>query len=390
MSLTSDGLDVESAAFWADVAQRSKRQGNWRLIDADTHVGHSLKPLMPHMEGPWRRQVEVQLGGGEHYLLPFDLGDETVGDRIKRSLHGDDIATLEAARAALGAERSIVFPHDLLGLGLHPNHDMEAAIARGYARWMTDEVLPAHPGLGAMLYLPFGDPRACLELIAECGERPGVAGCFVTSIRHQTVQDNAYMKVYAALEERGLPLAFHPAPFWRDKQFDIFSQMLSAYAVSVPLYNMVHLLNLVLHGIPERFPRLRLLFCEAGVAWLTFVMYRVDMEFLKRPSEAPLLKRKPSEYMRDIFFTSQPLEVADERRLAGLLRMVRAGHHLVFASNAPCWDFDLPSRILEAPGLTVADRQGILYGNAARLFRPGGTGAAAAQDDARRERERIG
>ena len=28
-----------------------------------------------------------------------------------------------------------------------------------------------------------------------------------------------------------------------------------------------------------------------------------------RPSEAPLLKKKPSDYMRDMYYSSQPMEI---------------------------------------------------------------------------------
>lgn len=360
---------AEASVFWAEVGRR-RRDGRGQpgpIVDADTHAGETLADVARHMDPPWRRRAEVLAGGEELYVLPFDLGDETVGGRIRRPPGGGPESLLLAQRA-LGAACSVVFPSQLLSLGLHPDHGMEAAIALGYARWMTEEVLPRRPSLRAMLYLPFGDAEAGLGLVRAFGERPGVAGFVVTSIRHQMVHENRYMPVYGAIEERDLALAFHPSPFWRDRQFDLFGQFLAACAVSVPLYNMVHLLNLVLHGIPERFPRLRLLFCEAGVAWLPFVMYRVDMEFLKRPSEAPLLRRRPSEYLHDIYFTTHPLEVAEEARLQGLLRMVDAPHHLVYASNAPSWDMDLPERILGLD-LPEADRRRILGGNAARLFR---------------------
>jgi len=33
---------------------------------------------------------------------------------------------------------------------------------------------------------------------------------------------------------------------------------------------------------------------ESGLAWLPFIMQRLDAEYMMRPSEAPLLKRLPS------------------------------------------------------------------------------------------------
>ena len=72
---------------------------------------------------------------------------------------------------------------------------------------------------------------------------------------------------------------------------------------------MVHLTNWIINGIPERFPKLKVMWIESGLAWLPFMMQRLDDEYMMRPIDAPLLKRLPSEYMREMYYTSQPIEV---------------------------------------------------------------------------------
>ena len=62
-----------------------------------------------------------------------------------------------------------------------------------------------------------------------------------------------------------------------------------------------------------------------------------------RSSEAPLLKRLPSEYMREMFYTSQPLEYTDAEALAQTFRMIDAETQLMYSSDYPHWDFDLPA-----------------------------------------------
>ena len=44
-------------------------------------------------------------------------------------------------------------------------------------------------------------------------------------------------------------------------------------------------------------------------------MQRLDNEYMRRVSEAPLLKRRPSEYIREMYFSSQPMEGRTWRRL---------------------------------------------------------------------------
>ena len=47
---------------------------------------------------------------------------------------------------------------------------------------------------------------------------------------------------------------------------------------------------------------------ESGLAAIPFLMQRLDSEYMMRSSEAPLLKRKSSGYIQDMFYSSQPLE----------------------------------------------------------------------------------
>ena len=80
----------------------------------------------------------------------------------------------------------------------------------------------------------------------------------------------------------------------------------------VVLPALVHMTNLVINGIPERFPKLKIVMVESGLAWIPFLMQRLDNEYLMRTSEAPLLKKKPSEYMAENFYYStQPMETSE-------------------------------------------------------------------------------
>jgi predicted TIM-barrel fold metal-dependent hydrolase len=120
------------------------------------------------------------------------------------------------------------------------------------------------------------------------------------------------MKVYAALEERNLPIAFHAHFNWRDSMFKQCNRFISTHALGFAFYNIVQLTNWIVNGIPERFPKLKTIWMESGLAWIPFVMQRLDNEYLMRSNECPLLKKKPSEYMREFYYSSQPMEVGDD------------------------------------------------------------------------------
>ena len=99
-------------------------------------------------------------------------------------------------------------------------------------------------------------------------------------------------------------------------------------------------------------------------------MQRLDNEFMMRTSDCALLKRKPSDYMREMFFTSQPMEMVDNRKALELtFEMINAETQLLYSSDYPHWDMDLPATIYDLPFLNEQAKRNILGGNAQKLFK---------------------
>ena len=134
----------------------------------------------------------------------------------------------------------------------------------------------------------------------------------------------------------------------------------------------------------ERFPKLPVIWIESGLAWVPFLMQRLDHEYMMRPSEAPLLKKKPSDYMRDMYYSSQPMEIQDHEALECTFRMINAETQLLYSSDYPHWDFDLPSDDLR-PAVPVGEGQA----QHSRRHRGAAVQAAAAQREAESEPEEV-
>ncbi|HEX3971338.1 MAG TPA: amidohydrolase family protein, partial [Stellaceae bacterium] len=102
---------------------------------------------------------------------------------------------------------------------------------------------------------------------------------------------------------------------------------------------------------------------------IPFLMQRLDNEWMMRSSEVPLLKRKPSDYMREMYFSSQPMEMVGNREALELtFKMINAETQLCYCSDYPHWDMDLPSTIYDLPFLSDQAKRNILGGNAKRLY----------------------
>ena len=76
-----------------------------------------------------------------------------------------------------------------------------------------------------------------------------------------------------------------------------------------------HLVSLLTEGVFERFPGLRVVMVEGGVAWLRAADVAAGRYWKALRSEVPWVRRPPSEYLRDhVRLGTQPLERPDDDR----------------------------------------------------------------------------
>lgn len=348
---------VTETAFWSDIVDRIDNDVLRQMAASFREKPGSPPGLLNHQPGMSYQDV---FGRIPHQVA---VAEETEANGNHRL-----VQLVQRAMDGMGIDYQVIFPTPMLLLGMHPQAEVEVALGRAFNRWVTEDVLPQDERIKGLVYLPFNDPEESYKVAREFAEAPGVIGYTVTATRNRPVHDNAYAKLYRFLEEVDKPLAFHAGFHWGDPSQTQLNRFISMHAITFVYYNLIHLTNWVINGLPERFPKLNVIWVESGLAWVPFIMQRLDHEFLMRPSEAPLLKRPPSEYIREMYFTSQPLERTDMALTEATFDAIRADTQLLFSSDWPHWDFDLPSAISTLPFLDESQKRNILGLNAARLF----------------------
>jgi uncharacterized protein len=368
----------------AHAARDARKLADTFIVDIDAHVTETAfwSEITDRIDNDYLRDAAKSFrerGGSPPGLLNIQPG-MLYQDMFGRIPHGqqsdaiigeDTHRQIELTRRAMdsmGIDYTVAFPTPMLLLGMHPQAEVEVALGRAFNRWLIEELLPREPRIKAMMYLPFNDPDACVDVVEEFADAPGVIGFTVVSTRYKPVHHNSYMRLYAALQAAGKPLAFHSGFHWGDESMKQVNRFISMHAISFCYFNMIHLTNWIINGIPERFPGLKVVWVESGLAWVPFLMQRLDSEYMMRSSEAPMLRRRPSEYIRDMYFTSQPLETSDLKLTQATMEAINAETQLLFASDWPHWDFDLPRSITSLPFLSEQAKRNILGLNAARLF----------------------
>lgn len=376
-------FDTTTFLAHASAEARKRRFDTMFIVDVDAHhyENGSYREIAEYLDDPvLRHRFKASMGrrSGSQGFFPGLIGDQDMAGRLYRHHAREleqvppfppgDVTRTQRWMDAAGIDVAMLFPTPMLGLGTHPNVETEVQFSRAYNRWMCERILPHDPRIRSLLYLPFNDAEAAYATIQEFGDRKGVSGFMITSSHAQAVHDNRFMKSYAALEERGLALCFHGIYNWNDSSFRTMNRFLSVHALGFVFYNMLHMINWVVNGLPERFPKLKVIWMESGLAWLPFVMQRLDNEFNMRSNEAPALKARPSEYMRRMYYGSQPMETDNLKALECTFDIINAKTQLLYASDYPHWDFDLPSTIYDLPFLDEEAKRNILGGNAARVF----------------------
>ena len=250
------------------------------IVDVDAHhyENEHFGDILPYMENEVFKQLSQSTRTSTRSrgtFTPQTIGYQDMGGRVTRypmrgteqtgdKGHMRDIELGHRWMDAMSVDYSCLFPTGMLSIGLHPQTEMEVELCWAYNRWLTEKVLPESGGrFFSMLTLPFSDPDACLRQVEEFGGRKHVGGFMVTTVRNNlAVNDNRYMKVYRAIEERGLVLSFHSGPNWGEPIFKSCNRFLTAHALGFAWYNIVNLSNWVINGMGERFPKLPVVWIE--------------------------------------------------------------------------------------------------------------------------------
>jgi predicted TIM-barrel fold metal-dependent hydrolase len=381
ITMTTDTRDV-----LAHATRQAEAYEDYFLVDIDAHVTETTfwPEILASIDNEVIRQmgqaVAGRPGSGNLALLNSQPGilyqhvygriphQQALLEKVEKSGTHHFVELARRSMDALGLDYQVVFPTPMLTLGMHPQDDIEAAIGAAYNKWLVERILPEDPRLKSMIYLPFNTPEACVEEVKKYAGVDSIIGYSVVSTRNKPVHHNNYMRLYAMMEESGKPFSFHSGFNWNDPSFLQLNRFISMHALSFVHYSLIHMTNWIINGLPERFPKLKVLWIESGLAWIPYLMQRLDHEYQMRTCEAPLLKRLPSEYMRDMFYTSQPMEKTNLKLLQATMEAFNAETQLLYASDWPHWDFDAPSSITTLPFLSEQAKRNILGLNAARVF----------------------
>ncbi len=342
------------------------------LIDCDLHneLHGDVEALLPYLPARWRQHVEtfgVRPPAGGYYPRFMDHREDArppSGRRAGSDVHFTRVHHLDRYNIAY----AILIP--LSPAGGAQNLELSAALARACNDWQVAEWLDQEPRLRASLTIPFEAPDLAVEEIRRRANDRRFVQVQFSGRPHEPMGRRKYWPIYAACEEYGLKVMSHA--------FGSYGQPITGTGwpsfyleehVGPAQAMQANVISMVVEGVFEQFPSLKLVSVENGFSWLPSLAWRLDSAWKFLKAEAPHLKRLPSEYIREhVYLTTQPMEEPPKPRyFREMLDHFGGADRLMFASDYPHWDADNPDEALP-PQLPPEVRQKIYFDNAAELY----------------------
>jgi predicted TIM-barrel fold metal-dependent hydrolase len=336
------------------------------IVDADGHVTESTEQLAAYIDPAWR---DYGPWPGARTYYPMDAWD-----RSARGTLGETAGSAKTWLEALdrgGLECAVLYPTAGLAIGWVREPGLAVALCRAYNDFFHHELAAASPRLKGVALLPLQDPAAAVAELRRA-RGLGAVGAMLPAVGlRQPLGHPDFWPIYAEAERLDCMVGVHATV--RGPHFygaDLFDTLVEVHTLSHPFGQMIQMTSLVLQGVFEAFPRLRVAFLEAGCTWVPYWLGRLDEEWEKRGAlEAPRCWRKPSEYLtsEQVFYPAE----AGEWLLGPTVRALgRAG--IVYASDFPHWDHEFPENIAtlrERGDLDDSTKAAVLGGAARRLYR---------------------
>lgn len=226
------------------------------------------------------------------------------------------------------------------------------------------EAVAAHPGkLRGVANLGFGDMKAAARELERCLKELRFAALQVFAYvgARRPLDDPAFEPLWSILEERGAPLVLHPGP---SPASAIYSDYWLGPMVGFLFDESLMALRLILSGMMERHPRLKVLLPHAG-ATLPVLIGRVDsLSQRYRDDQSLTLPHPPSHYFAR--FHTDTVSHSEEG-LAFALQQMGAGR-MMFATDSPWVPIQRHVGIVESLGLPPGEAEKVWSGTAKAFF----------------------
>ena len=254
--------------------------GRYTIISADCHAGGSHADYREYLDPAFRDEFDAWRG---KYSNPFkDLGDQR---RLRN--WADDLRN--GQQLADGVVGEVVYPNTVppffpsFVLFAQPpkpeDYARRLAGIRAHNRWLVDwcnRFPERRAGVGQVFLNDVDDAIADVRWIKEHGLRGGILLPNVApDVKWvKPLYDPYYDPLWAVCQDLEVPVNVHGGTGAPD--YGRYAVSMVLFITEVPFYSQRPLVQLILSGVLERFPRLKLVITETGCSWVPPLLDSLD------------------------------------------------------------------------------------------------------------------
>ncbi len=345
----SSATPASAPAVAPAVAPETSRPRKTAIVDCDIHPLLDPKRIAHFLPQPWKRRWESgNRGSGVlGYWNPNGVSRRDAVLPDGRRIESDPKALAEhhfdRYGVAFGVLNMATFSH-----AVSPEGDYGSAVCSAINDVLVNDWLPVDSRFRASLVVSPVDPELAVKEIHRLGDHPGLVQVLMPAATQLPLGKKLYHPIYRAATEHNLPIAIHPG--YEGAGVSILptaaGQPGGYFEWHTALSSFYHaqLLSLVAEGVFQKFPSLKVVLIEGGIAWLPPFLWRADKNWTALRSTVPWLDRPPSEVVYEhVQLTTQPVEEPENREhFRQIMRMFPAEKMLMFSSDFPHWDGDIP------------------------------------------------
>jgi predicted TIM-barrel fold metal-dependent hydrolase len=254
-------------------------------IDADAHVIESEK-TWEYLEADDRRyrpvSITVDMPSGKTRSFWF-IGGRMIGGRENigkdTSQESREMANIDSRLKhmdEIGTDVQVLYP----SLFLRPVTDrpeIELALCRSYNRWLADIWSKAKDRLRWAVQLPLLSMDKALDEL-RWARGNGACAVFVRGLEtNHRLHDPYFFPLYEEASRLSMPVGIHSGI----GNFAVNEAMGGEPFRVAKLIVIGGFHSMILHGIPERFPKLRIGAIEVASQWVPYLVHDLNLRFPK-------------------------------------------------------------------------------------------------------------
>lgn len=360
------------------------------IVDADTHIIESeamwdcLEPALRSQRPIVMRVPEDTIFGDRNafWLVDGKIHPKPAGrgafrlhtpaeskfelsrtDTSRECRELTDVAARLRDMDRLGIDVQVVYPTFFLQ-PVTDDPKLQVGLCRAYNEWLAD-VFEKSAGRIRWVVVPPLDSLS--DSIAEIkyGKEHGAVGIFMHGFEAKgSAGDSCFDELYSVAQECDLPICIHTG---------VGEPHLAAMGAGFSQTAVIHAFrDVVVNGVPERYPSLRFGFIEAGSSWLPYIFHSLARSKKARSPRAQSFFSHDLPSTQDLMRSSRLYVACQADEDLEYLLTIAAPENLLIGSDYghvdPAYEAEMTGALASREGLDQGIVASILGSNAAAFY----------------------